>query len=108
MGVMYESRVSHPPTYPPTHPPTYRLQQLIPTASFQPTHPPNPIPSSQHLIQTTSFPPTHFPPNQGFIEEHLPSSLSFPDAPHAPSLYVAITTWLCGSITTYSTWNTGT
>jgi hypothetical protein len=47
------------------------------------------------------------PNPQAFFESRLPGTLSFPDAPDAPSLYVAITTWLCGSITTFSALNSG-
>ncbi|TFJ86985.1 hypothetical protein NSK_001319 [Nannochloropsis salina CCMP1776] len=42
---------------------------------------------------------------RGFLERHLHGILSFPSMPDASSLYVAITTWMCGSITTYSGWN---
>lgn len=44
---------------------------------------------------------------QAFFEARLPGSLTFPDSPDASSVYVAITTWLCGSITTYSSLNSG-
>lgn len=44
---------------------------------------------------------------QAFFEDKLPGALTFPDVPDATSVYVAISTWLCGSITTYSSLNSG-
>lgn len=76
-----------------------------------PTIPPPPPPSNHNTTLPRHQSHHHHPPHttiQAFFEGKLPGALTFPDIPDAPSIYVAITSWLCGSITTYSTLNSGT
>lgn len=41
------------------------------------------------------------------FEAKLPGSSTFKNWGSASSLYIGVATWFCGSLTTYSAWNTG-